>query len=370
MCQGSRGKKSRQGLNSERYLVFSNKILPLVNTSSIFQSAASLLVIKPRAIGDVLLSTPVISNVKKAYPAIQIDYLCEQFAADVLIGHRDIREVLTFHKKEDSTFSIIRRIREKRYDIVIDLFGNPRTALMTRWSGAKERIGFPFRGRAYAYNHHVPPRGGEVHNVDFNLDVLRHFDIPVEQKGPVFTISDTHRNFAKEWLAEKNITMNTAVGLNPGGGWSTKKWKPALYAQLADVISEQQGLTPLFFWGPGERDEVKSIQSQMKHPSYLIPKTSLKEMGALIESCLYFISNDSGPMHIAASLGVPTLGIYGPTDPVLQGPYGPQHAWVRKEELDCLKCNLTACPIGNICMTDLSVSTVYDAFQQLIENNT
>ena len=92
-------------------------------------------------------------------------------------------------------------------------------------------------------------------------------------------------------------------------------------------------------------------------------------MGALLKHCSYLISNDSGPMHIAASLGVPTLGIYGPTNPILQGPYGPRNTWVRHEALDCLACNLTRCPIGNVCMKDLSVTTVFTAFQHIKEKN-
>jgi lipopolysaccharide heptosyltransferase II len=340
-----------------------------VTIDPLFHSINSLLLIKPRAIGDVLLATPVIRNLKGHYPKLQIDFLTEQFAADVLIGNPHLREVLTFNKKIDSTLSIIRRVREKKYDAVIDLFGNPRTALITRFSGAKRRIGFPFRGRAYAYTDHVGPRGGEVHNVDFNLDVLRHFHIPIVSTMPEFPISNVHREFASGWLTEKGILGKTLVGINASGGWYTKKWNPQSFAELADRIAIQHQMTPLFFWGPGEREDVKAIQTMMKTERYLLPKTSLKEMGAFLESCSYLISNDSGPMHIAASLSVPTLGIFGPTNPHLQGPYGEKHRWVRNEALDCLACNLTECPIGNICMKDLTVEAVYSAFKQLLPNS-
>lgn len=335
----------------------------------LFTSISSVLLIKPRAIGDVLLSTPVIRNLKGTFPHLQIDFLTEQFAADVLIGNVNLREVLTFNKKEDSTLSIIRKVREKNYDLLIDLFGNPRTALITRLSGAKRRVGFPFRGRAYAYTDHVKPRGGEVHNVDFNLDVLRHFGIPIVATMPDFPISNNHREFTAGWLTEKGIAGKRFIGINASGGWYTKKWNPESFAALADRIARQDGLTPLFFWGPGERDDVKAIQAMMNEENYIIPKTSLKEMGAFLESCSYLVSNDSGPMHIAAALGVPTLGIFGPTNPYLQGPYGEGQRWVRHELLDCLACNLTECPIGNICMKDLAVDTVYSAFQQLQQHN-
>ena len=143
-----------------------------------FNTVSTVLIIKPRAIGDVLLSTPVIENLKSLFPHIEIDFLCEHFAADVVKGNPFLRNVITFNKKQDFTVSIVRRIRNNRYDVVIDLFCNPRTAFLTFVSGAKYRIGFPFRGRSYAYTHLVPPRGGEVHNVEFNLDVLKYFDLP------------------------------------------------------------------------------------------------------------------------------------------------------------------------------------------------
>lgn len=334
----------------------------------IFANASSVLLIKPRAIGDVLLSTPVIRNLKHAFPHLQIDFLTERFAADVVIGIPFLREVLSFNKRTDSTLSIIRMVREKRYDIVIDLFGNPRTALITRFSGAKHRIGFPFRGRAYAYTVHVTPRGGEVHNVDFNLDVLRHFGIAIEPGLPDFPISNIHREFAATWLKEHGILGKALLGVNASGGWYTKKWQPSSFAALTDMIAERHGMTPLLFWGPGEKEEVKRIQGMMRSEGHLIPKTSLKEMGAFLESCSYLVSNDSGPMHIAAALGVPTLGIFGPTSPQLQGPYGGIHQVVRHEALDCLECNLTECPIGNICMKELPVETVYSSFQLLLQS--
>lgn len=340
-----------------------------MNHFTIFSTVQSVLLIKPRAIGDVLLSTPVVSNLKVHNSGIKIDFLCEGFAADVVRGNANVREVITFDKKKDSTASIISSVRKRKYDVVVDLFCNPRTALITYFSGAKYRIGFPFRGRAYAYNIPVTPRSGEVHNVDFNLDVLRLFDIPVSDPNPVFPLDEHSLQFAGHWFHSQGLKNKTTVAVNPGGGWYTKKWRNEAYSKLADRIAGSKGWNIVFLWGPGELEDVKDIQSKMQYPSSLIPKTSLKEMGALLQQCHYLVSNDSGPMHIAASLGVPTLGIFGPTNPFLQGPYGTKHLWVRHEELDCLACNLTDCPIGNICMTDLAVDTVYNSFLKLANNN-
>ncbi len=334
-----------------------------------FHTVSSALIIKPRAIGDVLLATPVIRNLKLKFAHLKIDFLCERFTSDVVAGNQFLRDVLSFDKKNDSTISLISLVREKKYDVVIDLFGNPRTALITRFSGAQYRIGFPFRGRAYAYTIHVTPRGGEVHNVHFNLDVLRHCGIPIGSADPEFPLTQSHRDFADEWLKEQGIANSRMIGINPSGGWYTKKWNPGSFARLADRLSQQMQYPILYFWGPGEHEEVQKIQKLMTSKSFAIPQTTLKEMGAFLERCSYLVSNDSGPMHIAASLGVPTLGIFGPTNPHLQGPYGEKNHWVRNESLDCLECNLTECPIGNVCMKDLSVDVVFNAFQHLVKKN-
>lgn len=336
---------------------------------SLFNSISTVLLIKLRAIGDVLLATPVIENLKRQFPHLTIDFLCEQFAADVVRGNPYLNSILTFNKKSDSGMSLIHKVRSNRYDAVIDLFGNPRTALITALSGSPHRIGFPFRGRKYAYSFHVQPRGGEVHNVDFNLDVLRKFGIPIVAQQPLFTVDERAEEFARKWISTQNYSGKQLIGINPSGGWVSKRWPLSQFAQLVEKIGQDARHSVILFWGPGEYNDVAEIQRNSKVPVNCIPQTTLKEMGALLKQCAYLISNDSGPMHIAASLGVPTLGIYGPTDPQLQGPYGQNNGWIRREELDCLACNLTRCPIGNVCMTDLSVETVFNAFLTMKENN-
>jgi ADP-heptose:LPS heptosyltransferase len=107
----------------------------------------------------------------------------------------------------------------------------------------------------------------------------------------------------------------------------------------------------------------------MRQPAFIPPATSLLQLAALFEQCAYVVTNDSGPMHIAAASGSHVLGIYGPTRPELQGPYGTGNATIRREGLDCLGCNLTQCTIGNICMTELTVDAVFEAFQKLVHSS-
>jgi len=324
-----------------------------------------ILVIKLRAIGDVLLSTPVVQNLHDRFPLAKIDFVTDKFAADVVTGNPWLSSVLTFDRKHDSSVGMIRQVREKKYDLIVDLFSNPRSAIITGLSGARLRAGFPFRWRKYAYNIIIPPRAGDIHNIDFNLDALRRLDIPVSHFQPYFPLDSRSVQFADDWLHGHNLDGKTVVGLNPSGGWYTKRWGLEHYALLGDLISERYGASIIVLWGPGEEDDARHIQEHMKLPASVIPQTTLSQLGAIIHRCAFIVSNDSGPMHIAASLNIPTLGIFGPTNPRQQGPYGSGNHWVRNEELDCLECSLTSCPIGNICMTQLRVERVMDAFTSL-----
>ncbi|MDE3058566.1 MAG: glycosyltransferase family 9 protein [Bacteroidota bacterium] len=331
--------------------------------------AKNILMIKLRAIGDVLLSTPAIYNMRQAYPNATIDFLTEEFAADVVRGNPWVNDVITFSKKRDSSFGLLRTVRSRRYDLVIDLFCNPRSALVTKISGARTRAGYPFRGRRYAYNSYVSPRSDDVHNVEFNLDALRRLDIPIVSSQPFFPIDDRSKIFAGDWLKKENLTGKTIVALNPSGSWETKRWGLQHFADFGDRVAEKYDAEIVLVWGPDEEGDAATIQMRMKHRPHIIPRTSLKQLGAILQRCSYVVSNDSGPMHIAAAVRVPTLGIFGPTTPRLQGPYGEKHAWVRNEGLDCLECNLTKCPIGNICMTQLEVGRVVPAFDALVKKN-
>jgi len=325
-----------------------------------------ILVIKLRAIGDVLLSTPVVQNLRERFPLAQIDFLTDKFAEEVVVGNPYLSNVLTFDRKIDSGVGIIGQVRKLNYDLIIDLFSNPRSAIITGLSGARFRAGFPFRWRKYAYNIIIPPRAGNIHNIDFNLDALRRLDIPVNHFQPYFPLDHRAKEFADAWIQKQQLGTPPLVGLNPSGGWYTKRWGLEHYARLGDLIAERYRASIILLWGPGEEEDAVRIQQQMKMPAHCVPKSSLSQLGAIIQRCSFVVSNDSGPMHIAASLKVPTLGIFGPTNPRQQGPYGDMHRWIRNEELDCLECGLTACPIGNVCMTQLDVDRVMAAFDALV----
>lgn len=323
-----------------------------------------ILVVKPRAIGDVLLSTAVLPDLRREFKNSSIDFLVEDFASPVLEGNPYIDKVITFGTKSDSSFSIISKIRRRHFDLVIDLFANPRTAVITLLSGAKYRVGFPFKWRRFAYNILVSPRGGEVHNVEFNLDALRRLGIEITSRAPVFFLDDRSKEFAGTFISNNGLEEGDFISINIGGGWDIKRWPVEKFIELCGMIDSRLHRRVVVLYGPSEEAEAARIARSSG--AVLAPQTSLKEMGAILKASELLVTNDSGPMHIAAALGVPTLAIFGPTSPHLQGPYGNVSEIVRNEKLGCLECNLTKCPIGNPCMKELDAEIVYEHLQILL----
>ena len=329
-----------------------------------------ILVIKFGGIGDILLATPVLPNLKRYFPGADIYFLTLRRARDVLEDNPYLTRVFTYDPDEDKSYCLLKNIRSQKYDLVIDLYCNPRTALVTFYSGARYRFGFKFRGRSYAYNIKMMGRGGEVHNVEFNLDALRRLNIPIETKDLYFPINVVHKEFAEKFIRAHNIDSKPIIGITLTGGWEAKKYKVKDYIELISMLNKIYDVNFLLLWGnEQEKKECEKIHEAHKENTFIIPPSRIRYLGALIEKCDAVLGNDSGPLHIAVALGVPVLGIYGPTNPALQGPYGEKNLTIVKEELDCLYCNLLECPIGNPCMVELSKDLIIEKFKQLLATN-
>lgn len=330
-----------------------------------------ILIIKFGGIGDILLTTPVLPNLKEYFPNAEINFLTLRHSRDILIDNPYLSRAFTYDPSEDKSWCLIKNIRSQKYDLVIDLFGNPRTALITFLSKAKYRFGFNFRGRNYAYNIKAEGRGGEVHNVEFNLDALRALEIPVVSRKLFLPVNIVHEEFANEFIKSNKLDAKKIIGISKTGGWESKRYKAKDYIELMNMLNDLYDINFVLFWGnQKEREDCELIKSKIiKANAYVIPDSPIRYLGAIINKCDLVIGNDSGPLHIAVAMEVPTLGIYGPTNPKLQGPYGENNLSIVNEKLDCLYCNLLDCPIGNICMTELSKDKIIEKVKELIMIN-
>ncbi len=327
-----------------------------------------ILVIKLRATGDVVLATPVIENLKRRFPRARLSFLTEEGSADILRWNPLLDELIVlptrrwaragFRASWREQARFYRNLRRKSFDLAIDLFGNPRSAVLTWLTGAPIRVGYAFRGRRHAYNTVVAHAAQPGHEVLFHLEALKKMNIPVATTRPEVALPGTAERKADRWLADNLKGDCRIIGLNPGGGWAIKRWPPAHFGRLADALIDEYDVAVLVLWGPGEEELVGQVTGAMNNRPLVLPAATLPELGAFLKRCCLLVSNDSGPMHMAAALNVPTVGIFGPTDPGAQGPWGDGHGVVRQETVECLGCNRIDCPIGNPCMTTLEPRTV------------
>jgi len=333
-------------------------------------SVKKILVIKLRGIGDVVLSTIVLDSLKTNFPNAKIDYLTEKASFPVLKDLPQINEIIEFNRKNTiKRLKLFPKIRANKYNLVLDLFSNPATAQLAFFSGARYRIGFPYRGRKYAYNLFGPSERGKFHAGLLHLEVLKRIGLKISSHKLYFNLDKSAYLFANKYISSVNLENNLVVGLIPSGGWSSKRCEPKKFAEIGDEISEKFDAKIIILWGPGDLNDAEEIKALMRHQALLAPKTSLREMGALISNCSLIVANDSGPMHIATALNVPVLSLHGPTDPKLQGPLGEKHEWIRLEELDCIGCNLLECPKKHECFTELTIDRIMPKIDILIKKN-
>jgi len=334
-----------------------------------------VLIIKLRAIGDVVLVTPVFSNIKNAVPDAVVDVLVEEPSAPIVQDNPFVDNVIVLPRKRwekmntiaawFESLQFIRDLRRNNYDTVIDLFGNPRSAFLTMVSGAKLRVGFKFRGRSLAYNLKVEPRGDRIHEVEFNLDALRAIGISAELTNPQIAVSEKDYKKIDDWIATSGLSDKKIVGIHSWASWQAKEWPAEKFTALCDRIVNELGMKVVLVWGPGEKERAEKIKRSASSELYLAPQTTLRELAALMSRFNAVVATDSGPMHIAAAMDTPTLGIYGPTNWKLQGPFGSKNRVVYLKDLECLGCNLTECS-KRTCMEDLSVDDVFDVLKDML----
>ena len=337
-----------------------------------------ILVIRLRALGDVLLATPAIRALREAYPDAHLAMMVRKNMAGAVEGNPHLDEVIICDpwygeswssiRKAAEFLRVVRRLRRGRFDLVIDLFGNPRSAWLTLLSGAPYRLGYNVRGRRHAYNLHKErnlQRGEPRSEVDVHLDMVRLLGVDTEDRHLVFRIDEAHRTAVRRFLKDHGIgEADEWVTLTPSAKWQAKRWKPEFYGRLARLLTEE-GIPVVVLWGPGERPLAEDIAGAGGDRVWPAPETNLKELGALVEASSMLIGTDSGVTHLADAVDTPSVVIYGPTDPrVWHAENTERHVALRAEEVDCLACNRKQCE-SHECMENLTPERVMKAVNGL-----
>lgn len=328
-------------------------------------SVRKILIIKLGGLGDVFLSTIVIDSVKAHFPSARLEYFVEAAGKEAIIRDTRVDAVFVLDKATMTPASVIRHVRRQRYDMVIDLFGNPRSAIIAFLSGARYRVGLDYGWRKRLYSIVGTAMREKLHGAEVNLQALKAIGVPIIKASLSYPLADGDVAHADEVWRANNLAGRFVLGILPAGSWPSKRCEPEKFAEIANALAARYAARVLIVWGPGDEGDAKEIHRLCGDGAILAPKASLSQNLALLSRCTAIVANDSGPMHIASAFAVPILCLYGPTYP--EGPYGSIHGWVRNEKLDCLVCNHLHCPIQHQCMRELPVEDVVRAFEKMMQ---
>lgn len=331
--------------------------------------------------GDIIHALPFLKAVKDRFPDASVDWAVSKNLRGILEDNPLINELIVFDKdswksirnipKTSGDISRLRRtLKSRNYDIVVDLQGLLRSGLMSLSTPSPLRVGFADarEGSRFMYNRKVSVNG-ITHAVDKNLEIAKAIGAAVKRAEFPLNIDDKSRRKIKALLGD----VKEYILILPSARWSSKRWPPENFAALISKLS-----IPCVISGSGADREIclKLIKNifgtgqTTKQPKIinLCGETSLKELTALIEGAKAVVSNDSGPMHIAAALNRPVVALFGPTDPSKTGPYG----WQKNKNLKVIKTGVSCSPCFKkrckepLCMTEISAERVFDKLREYL----
>ena len=350
-----------------------------------------ILIINPYGVGDVLFTTPVISNLRQAYPQASIAYLANRRTTDFLKINPDINQVFVYERDEfveayrqnplkyaQKWFSFFNAIRREKFEVVFDFSLNSSFGFLSALCGIKKRVGFDYRKRGRFLTDRVPMSGyEEKHVVEYYLDLLRLVQIPVVTKQMKLDVPSKDIQWAQEWLNRHSIDpAKPLIAVLPGGGasWGKaagyKRWSASNFAHLMDKIIENFDAAIILLGDSKEEELCREVVSLAHFPlHFAVGETSLLGLAALLKRCQGAIVNDGGPLHVAEAVGVKTVSIFGPVDPRVYGPYPVANHTVVQKNLPCQPCyrSFRQALCGHIsCLRDLSVEDVLRKVQNIL----
>ena len=308
-----------------------------------------ILIIKPSSLGDIIHALPTVNLIRRRFPQAHLAWLVNTAFASLLKHCPVIDEIIPFPRHELRRLpALVRRLRRDRYDLVVDLQGLLRSGLLAALTGAPRRVGLSDsrEGARLFHNEIVPvPR---LHAVDRYLRAVQHLG---GEAGPVeFPLGLAPTLQSEGWIA-----------INASARWPTKLWGDDKFAELIRQLPRDRIILT------GSAAEAGRIGRLAQGCRNLAGKTDLFELAEWFRRCAVVVTNDSGPMHLAAAVGTPVVAIFGPTDPALTGPYGTGHT-VLRVNLSCAPCFQDRCtqPNAMACMNGVSVAEVLQAVQKFV----
>lgn len=327
-------------------------------------------------IGDAVMSMAALREIRRLYPEAHLALFGRRWVAGLFDGQGVVDEIIPFGN-DQSTLQWRHQLRS--YDAAV-LFQNAfEAALLAFLSRIPKRIGYTTQGRRFLLTQRARPRIKKLkrHQVYYYLDLLfqtgvsnlDYLNSPDFRPDIGFTATSQSLQKGDRLLSGLGIDpSDLLIGINPGAFYgSAKRWLTDRYGALADLLVREKGAKVLIFGSEGEKPIAEEIESHMKEPPFILTgRTDLPALMGTMSRCRIFITNDSGPMHLAAALGVPQVAIFGSTDEIATGPFS-EHAVVIHKHVDCSPCLLRECPKDLRCYKRITVDEVFQTAEGLLE---
>lgn len=335
-----------------------------------------IIVRMPNWVGDLVMATPILSDLRRAYPDAEITAMARYPLCELLQEDPELSELFCFCKgnsfgRRVSRRSVIEKLRNGKYDLGILLPHSFSAAWLFWQGGVKYRLGYQGSGRGLLLTHSIPlPENIEnQHLVVTYKMLLAPLGIPLSDTAPRLYVSEKELLQARELLRQHGVSRESRmVGINPGATYgSAKCWLPERFREVTLKLLQDPDLFIVFFGDQGTASLVKEIcQDLPPRVINLAGLTSLRELSALIKLCNVLLTNDSGPMHIADAVGTPVVALFGSTSEVVTGPY---HAGtVIHKHVDCSPCYQRRCPIDFRCMKKIEADEVTKAIFRVLNS--
>ena len=327
----------------------------------------------PNWVGDLVMATPILADIRKKFPSAHITAMCVRPICELLEKDKNIDELFCFSKQKfsfdrrDSKKNIIEKLKVGEYDLGV-LLTNSFSSAWWFWQGRiKKRVGFKDHFRSFLLTDGVsiPENKEDMHQVEIYKKLLGPLGISSSDAMPHIYLLEKEVKRAKELLYQRGYKdEKPLIGINPGAAYgSAKCWPPERFREVAKKIREEEDYNVVFFGDGKSSSLVKKITSGLdERVINLAGHTSLRELASLIQVCDVLLTNDSGPMHIAAALGTEVVALFGSTNDTKTGPY--KKSGVINKKVKCSPCYKRKCPIDFSCMTSIHTGEVLEAIKK------
>lgn len=326
------------------------------------------LIVRLGALGDVIHGIPVAAALRARYPEARIDWMVDPRYVELLgmVTAVDRTVALDPRANRASMLWTIRELRRRRYSAAIDLQGLLKSAVLARLVGARRTIGFSRKHlresmARFFYSIRVDP-GGARHVVHKNLSLLR----PIGIRTDLIEFPIAVRRTPLSGSIDAQFGGEGYAVLNTGAAWPNKRWPPERFGALAAGIRDRIGFRSLVLWGPGEEGAASAAVAASAGAALLAPATTITDIVAVMATARLVVSGDTGPLHIAAAVGAPIVGVFGPTNPRRNGPWRPEDTVVSRFE-QCSCAYERRCHMPSRCIDDISVDDVVAAAERRVK---